>query len=152
MDNSAILIYKYIQASHSRVSVGREIEVAIRTEGREHLITGGIDWFTQIFYSHSHTIHDACAPDVQAPYSAWHIGNEIEPLAIGRDCRMSKSRKGVTRQMELFCLSPRSIGTIGNHYLCITRSSIFKGALREIHLLAVRRNAAGTFVIGSIQT
>ena len=75
------------------MSVRREVQVAVGSEDGEHLVALRIDGFTHVLHTTQSTLGDGDAPDVQSTHTAWHIADEVEPVAIGRNSRM-----GITGQ------------------------------------------------------
>ena len=83
--------YKDVQASHSRMTVRREIQVTIGTERRKLLIAGSVYRFTQILYgNHVSIVSQLCSPYIKPSHSSWHVRSEIKPFAVGRHCGMGE--------------------------------------------------------------
>ena len=62
-----------IETTHAHMTIAAEIEVAVRTEGREHLIARGIDGFAEVFHTTQSGSGDAHTPDVVSAHAARHI-------------------------------------------------------------------------------
>ena len=80
----AFLGYENVQTTHTRMSVRREIEITVRTEGREKLIARSIDGRSKVLY-HPHAVtapRQLDTPDVVATQAATHVADEVKPLAI----------------------------------------------------------------------
>ena len=95
-----------VQTSHARVTVGREIEVAIRTERRKHLVACRVDGTSEVLHAAKSAAEDACAPNVQTAFTTLCIADKIEPLTIGTDCWMGKGGERVARNHTLGRLAP----------------------------------------------
>ena len=78
-----------VEAAHTRVTVGGEIEFAVGAEGGEHLIAGAVDRRAEILHRADAVAVETRAPDVISAQAARHIGDEIEPASVGRDGGMS---------------------------------------------------------------
>ena len=78
------------------MTIGREIEVTIWPECREHLVARGVDRLSEVLYAaRLVVVEKATTPDVKSSHTAMHVADEIEPFTVGRDRRMSKTREGV---------------------------------------------------------
>ena len=73
------------------MTVGREIEVAVGTEGGEHLVTGGVDGFSEVFQTAHLVANELATPDVEASQTTGHIAGEIQPLPVRRDGGMGET-------------------------------------------------------------
>ena len=127
-----------VQTSHARVTIGREIEVAIRTERREHLVTRCVDRTSEVLHATKATLQNACAPDVQTAFTTLCIADKIEPLTIGTDCWMCKGCERVARNHTFGWFAPRGIATLRLPDFSIARIVGIAAATREVHRLAVR--------------
>ena len=78
------------------MSVAGEVEVAIRTESREHLIARCVDGLPQILY-HAYLMiaQEPTAPDVVATDSSRHVADEVEPFAVGTDSGVGETGEGI---------------------------------------------------------
>ena len=73
-----------VEAAHARMAVARKIEVAVGTEGREHLVARRVDGVAQILNTtESAAAQELDAPDVESALAARHVRTEVEPLAVG---------------------------------------------------------------------
>ena len=141
-----------VETTHAWMTVRGEIEIAIRTEGGEHLIAWGVDGFAQILHAHESSTSDARAPDVHSALATRHIANKIQPHAIRRNSWMSKGGEGVARDDDLLRFAPRSIAATGLHNLGIARIGTIVEALGEVHLTTIGGNETGTLIIFGIET
>ena len=73
-----------VQPAHSGMSVAGKEEVAVGTEGGEHLVTRGVDDRSQVFHGSQSVFAQSDAPDIQSAHSAGHIAYEIEPHSVWR--------------------------------------------------------------------
>ena len=62
-----------VESAHSYMTVAAEVKVAVRTEGREHLIAWGVDRLAQVLYAAQSGRSDAHSPDVETALSARHV-------------------------------------------------------------------------------
>ena len=62
-----------IESAHSHMTVAAEVEVAVRMEGREHLIAWCVDRFAQVLYAAQSGRSDTHSPDVESAFSARHV-------------------------------------------------------------------------------
>ena len=62
-----------VETTHAHMTIAAEIEVAIRAEGREHLVARGIDRFAEVFHTTKSGCGDAHTPDVVSAHAARHI-------------------------------------------------------------------------------
>ena len=77
------------------MAVGGEVEVAVGSEGGEHLVAGGVDRFTEILQTADLIAMDLTAPDVESSQATGHVADEVEPLSVGRDGGMGETGEGV---------------------------------------------------------
>ena len=89
-----------VEASHSGMSVGREIEVAVGPERRKHLVALCIDGFSKVLHAGRSRCGEPDTPDVESSLAARHVACEVEPLPIGRDGRMGIARQRVAGQFQ----------------------------------------------------
>ena len=86
MDERFALGDEDVETSQSRMSVAREVEIAIRPERGEHLVASGIHGFPQILDGTRLTMtQQTTAPDVESSHPTRHIADEVEPFAIRTD-------------------------------------------------------------------
>ena len=112
---------EYIQSSEAGMPITGEIEIAIRTECRKHLIARSIYRFAEILHSHRSVSGQSHAPDVESSLSSRHITDEIEPLSIRGNGRMRIGGERVISDKKRSRLAPRSIRTLCGDYLCKAR-------------------------------
>ena len=62
-----------VESAHSHMTVAAEVKVAVRAEGREHLIAWCVDRFAQVLYAAQSGRSDAHSPDVESAFSARHV-------------------------------------------------------------------------------
>lgn len=139
-----------IQSSQSGMAVAREVEVAVGAEGGKHLVAGGIDGLAQVFHAAQSDRCDAHAPDVHAPLATWHVGDEVQPLAVGRYGGVGIARQRVAGELQLGGLAPCGVAAVGGDYLCISGRRGIGHTLGEIHLTAVGADAARSLVVGGV--
>ena len=86
-----------VESAHAHMSVTTEVEVAVRSESRKHLVAWRIDRFAEVFHTTQSCGGDAHTPDVETTHATWHVRDKIEPFAIGRDSGMGIAAKGILR-------------------------------------------------------
>ena len=98
-----------IQSAHARMTIGREVELTVWTERREHLVARCVDRATDIFHSSEPVAHYSGAPDIQSTLASRHIAHKIEPFAIRRYGRMCIGRQGVACDLAFCRLAPTGV-------------------------------------------
>ena len=89
-----------VKTSHARMTVGREIEVAVGTERGKHLVARRVYRLPKILHTAIAGRRYAHAPDVEPALAAGHVRDEIEPLAIGRHSWMGKAGERVLGKLH----------------------------------------------------
>ncbi len=128
------------------MAVAREIEVAVRPEGWEHLVACSVDGRSEIFHSSQIAAEDAHSPDVFSAFSTGHITREVEPVAVGREGRVGIAREGVACDFQLLGLSPCCIRAAADGNGGIAWETCVDRTLCEVHLAPVDRERRGAFV------
>ena len=64
------------------MSITREVEVTIGSEGWELFVSRGIDRLSEVLYTTSGSSAKTHSPDVKTTFSAWHVTGEIKPITI----------------------------------------------------------------------
>ena len=77
-----------IKTTHAATSIGREVEVAVGSEGRKHLVAFSINSRAEVLYCPEAASTYRGAPEVQPAHAARHVRDEIE-VSIRRHGRMS---------------------------------------------------------------
>ena len=95
-----------IETAHARMAVAREVEVAVGSEGWEHLVARSVDGVAEVFNASHPTGRQADAPDVETALATRHVGAEVEPLSIGRDSRVGIAGERVAGYLHLRGLAP----------------------------------------------
>ena len=80
-----------VEPSESASSVAGVVEVAVRSEGGKHFVARSVDGWAEVFDGSYSVLVHWCSPDVESAKSAWHVGDEVEPEAVGRDCGVCKA-------------------------------------------------------------
>ena len=134
------------------MTVAREIQITIRTKGREHLITRSIHLRTHILYSCNTVAGEHSLPYIKTAHATRHIAHKIQPFAIGTHSRMGKAQQRVSRQYQFSRLSPCSIAAVTRHNLCIARVSSVSSTLSKIHSALVARETTHTLIKITVQS
>ena len=133
------------------MSVTREVQVAIGSEGGKFLVACCIDGRSHILHA-SYTIGgQSYAPDVIATHSPRHVTHKVEPLSVGRNGWVGKCRQRVVRHFQFRCLAPCCIRTLTRHdggKPWIVRVRL---TLRQIHRSSVWRQATSALVPVCVQ-
>ena len=133
------------------MAVGREIEVAIRTEGGKHLVARGVDRLAEVLHTAHAVGGELYAPDVESAHAAGHVADKVEPHIIGRDGRMGKERERVLGDFKHLGLGPGGIASLGGGYLGVARIVGVGLADGQVHGLPVDGEGAGPLVQLRIQ-
>ena len=141
-----------VETSHSRVAVAREVEVAIGSEGREHLVARRVDGVAQVLNATECSSYESDSPNVKSTLSTRHIRTEIEPLAIGRDGGVGVAGECVVGDFHFRRFPPCGVRAVGLHDLRIARIAGVGNTLGEIHLATIRAERAGSFVEVGVQS
>ena len=141
-----------IQSTQSGMTVGGEVQIAVRAESREHLVALGIHRTTDILHATQTSSGDTTAPDIQSALAPGHVGHEIEPLFIGRYGRVRITGEGVAGKLQGCSLTPCGITTLSGHDRGKTGIGRIRRTLREIHRTLVGREAAGPLIILGVES
>ena len=91
------------------------------------------------------------APDVESSHAPGHVADEVEPLAIRTDGRMCIAVQRIAGDNEFLGFTPGCVTTIGDGDGCIAGIVGVRLTQGKIHRLPVRREAAGPFVVVTVQ-
>ena len=69
--------YVDVESAQSGMSVAAEVQVAIGTEGRKHLVARSVDRFAKVLYSSQSGSRKSDTPDVESAHSSRHVGHEV---------------------------------------------------------------------------
>ena len=140
-----------VQSAHSYVSVAGEVEISVGTEDGEHLVARGVDGVAYVFHASESVLSEGDAPNVEAALSAWHIAGEVEPSAVGRYGWVSIAGECVFADLQELWFAPRSIAACAGIDFGIAWIVGIVGAAREVHRLAVGREAADAFFVFAVE-
>ncbi len=80
-----------VKAAVTGMAVGGKIQYRIGTHIREHLIAGSVYPLAKIF-QRTDTLLEVDSPYIAATASAGHVAGKVQPVAVGRNSRMTIAR------------------------------------------------------------
>ena len=99
----------YVQPAHAFMAIAGEVEVAIGTESGKHLVPWGIDGLPKVLRAAQPRGSEPCPPQVEPSLPARHVGDEIQPLAIGRDGGVGVTGERVDANLQRGGLAPSGV-------------------------------------------
>ena len=112
-DGGVALCHEEVEPAVAGVSVGGEIERAVRVDGGIHLIAGGVDLCAEVLHVDPFFAVQLRHVEVFSAHAVRGIGDEIEGVARGAQRGMPYGDAAVGEEFDLLRLAPFAAGTQG---------------------------------------